>query len=185
MRASKSSFSIGRAHNDNGEHQLQRSRTRSSLDTLVIHGRVRIPSARDPAAEPFDLKVTRGLLSPGTLNVPSRIDLDVSNGQLVDAEHPQLVHPLKIGRLGQLRTSAFDGADNDGETPSRLTSATWTTISNRVFTGSSGRSFDREPADFVGEYNRLAQKHGLPRLAGSSDLGIHGRFQLSALRQYD
>ncbi len=177
MRASKSTFSIGRAQNDGSEHQLQRSRTRSSLDTLVIPGRIRIPSAREPAAVPFDLKITRELLSPGSFNVPPQADPSVPKEQLSETDQPQLVHPLKIGRLGQLRSQAFDGPD-DGETPSRFTSATWTTISNRVFTDSSGRSFEREAADFVGEYNRLAQKHGLPTIAGSPGSGVHGKVLL-------
>ncbi|KAI9698749.1 MAG: hypothetical protein M1836_003859 [Candelina mexicana] len=176
MRASKSSFAIGRAQNDQGEHQLHRSQTRSSLDTLIIHGRVRIPSARDPTAEPIDSQIARGLLNPATFNVLSRVDPNVPNGQLPETEQSQLVHPLKIGRSGQLRTPAFDGPNND-ETPSRLTSATWTTISNRVFTDSSDHSSDRVPADFAGEYNRLAQKHGLPTLMHSLDLGVHGSEQ--------
>ena len=57
----------------------------------------------------------------------------------------------------------YDGAD-DLVTESRLTSTTWSTVSHRLFSGSSGSSRTMGASYYRDEYNRLAEKHGLARL---------------------
>ena len=74
--------------------------------------------------------------------------------------------PLFYGRLtsqsGEQGLNPCDGPFDSG--PGSLpTSGTWSTISNRIFSDSSGASSFRGTQEFVYEYNRLALKHGLPR----------------------
>lgn len=62
----------------------------------------------------------------------------------------------------------YDGAD-DSLTDSRLTSTTWSTVSHRVFSGSSGSSRTMGASYYRDEYNKLAEKHRLPRLEAAPD----------------
>lgn len=62
----------------------------------------------------------------------------------------------------------YDGAD-DSPTESRLTSTTWSTVSHRIFTDSSGSSRTMGASYYRDEYNKLAQTHGLPQLEAVLD----------------
>ena len=63
---------------------------------------------------------------------------------------------------------AYDGAD-DSNTESRLTSTTWSTVSHRFFSDSSGGSRAQGASYYRDEYNELAEKYGLPRLEATLD----------------
>lgn len=67
----------------------------------------------------------------------------------------------------EARRVAYDGA-HDSSFDSRVTSTTWSTISHRVFTDSSGSSRVLGASHFFDEYNCLATQHGLPELAAGS-----------------
>ena len=62
----------------------------------------------------------------------------------------------------------YDGAD-DSNTESRLTSTTWSTVSQRFISDSSGSSRTQGASYYRDEYNKLAEKHGLPRLEATLD----------------
>ena len=62
----------------------------------------------------------------------------------------------------------YDGTD-DSNTESRLTSATWSTVSHRFFSDSSGSSRTQGASYYRDEYNELAEKYGLPRLEATLD----------------
>ena len=66
----------------------------------------------------------------------------------------------------------YDGAD-ESATESRLTSMTWSTVSHRVFSDSSGSSRTMGASYYRDEYNKLAEKHGLPRLEAAPDGTSH------------
>ena len=74
---------------------------------------------------------------------------------------PQPQAPMSSQEHTDVQT--YDGAD-DSVTESRVTSMTWSTVSNRVFSGSSGSSRTMGASYYRDEYNKLAEKHGLPRL---------------------
>ena len=58
---------------------------------------------------------------------------------------------------------SYDGVD-DSVTESRFTSTTWSTVSHRIFSDSSGSSRTMGASYYRDEYNKLAEKHRLPRL---------------------
>ena len=60
-----------------------------------------------------------------------------------------------------------DGAEDSAE--SRLTSMTWSTVSHRLFSNSSGSSRTMGASYYREEYNKLAEKHGLPPLEAALD----------------
>ena len=62
----------------------------------------------------------------------------------------------------------YDGA-NDSNTESRLTSTTWSTVSHRFFSDSSGSSRTQGASYYRNEYNKLAEKYGRPRLEATLD----------------
>ena len=57
---------------------------------------------------------------------------------------------------------------------SNKTSATWSTVSHRIFTDSTGSSRMHETLEFIELYNELALKHGLPRYAESAEAKDNG-----------
>ncbi len=65
----------------------------------------------------------------------------------------------------------YDGANDSNQIGhvSRMTSMTWSTVSQRVFSESSGSSRASRVSEFKKEYNELAEKHGLPTLTGESE----------------
>jgi hypothetical protein len=66
---------------------------------------------------------------------------------------------------------SFDGANeplDSGHTDSRMTSMTWSTVSHRIFTDSSGSSRRSGASHYLVEYNHLAEKHGLRRMPEAS-----------------
>lgn len=80
---------------------------------------------------------------------------------------PQLLAPITSQEHANVRT--YDGAD-ESASDSRLTSMTWSTVSHRVFSDSSGSSCRTMGAPYYrDEYNKLAEKHGLPRLEAALD----------------
>ena len=66
----------------------------------------------------------------------------------------------------------YDGAD-ESATESRLTSMTWSTVSHRVISDSSGSSRTMGGSYYRDEYNKLAEKHGIPRLETAPDGTSH------------
>jgi hypothetical protein len=64
--------------------------------------------------------------------------------------------------------NTYDGANDNNQTGkvSRMTSMTWSTVSQRVYSDSSGSSRASRVSEFKQEYNGLAKKHGLPTLTG-------------------
>ena len=62
----------------------------------------------------------------------------------------------------------YDGAD-DSVTESRFTSTTWSTVSHRIVSDSSGSSRTMGASYYRDEYNKLAEKHKLPRLEAAPD----------------
>lgn len=73
-----------------------------------------------------------------------------------------------VSSQGHADVQTYDGAD-DSLAESRLTSMTWSTVSHRVFSDSSGSSRTMGAPYYRDEYNKLAEKHGLPRLEAASD----------------
>lgn len=65
----------------------------------------------------------------------------------------------------------YDGAtDRSDKAPvSRMTSMTWSTVSQRVLSNSSGSSHASRASEFKHEYNELAERHGLPPMTGESE----------------
>jgi len=65
----------------------------------------------------------------------------------------------------------YDGVNDSNEAGnvSRMTSMTWSTVSQRVFSESSGSSRASRALEFKQEYNDLAEQHGLPTLIGESE----------------
>ena len=66
------------------------------------------------------------------------------------------------------RIQTYDGGYDSGQ-DSRVTSMTWSSISRRVFTDSSGSSHAIGNSHCLEEYNRLAEKRGLPQLPDTPD----------------
>ena len=83
---------------------------------------------------------------------------------------PQALTPIPSQEHTKAQT--YDGAD-DSVTESRLTSMTWSTVSHRLFSGSSGSSRTMGASSYRDEYNKLAEKHGLPRLEAAPDGQSH------------
>lgn len=67
--------------------------------------------------------------------------------------------------------NTYDGTNDrsDKEPVSRMTSMTWSTVSQRVLSDSSGSSHVSRATEFKHEYNELAERHGLPPLTGESE----------------
>ncbi|KAK3166885.1 hypothetical protein OEA41_010010 [Lepraria neglecta] len=68
---------------------------------------------------------------------------------------------------------AYDGADEPEQPgnihiPSRMTNMTWSTLSHRVLTDSTCSSRRSGASYFKDEYNQLAEKHGIRRMAAAS-----------------
>ncbi len=71
---------------------------------------------------------------------------------------------------------SFDGPPSEG---SRATSTTWSTISHRIFSNSSGNSQNRSSPKSVEEYNLLALRHGLPQFAVTPEMANTGVFSFT------
>ena len=83
---------------------------------------------------------------------------------------PQPLAPVSTQEHANVQT--YDGAD-ESVTESRLTSMTWSTVSQRIFSNSSGSSRTMGASYYRDEYNNLAEKHGLPRLEAAPDGTFH------------
>ena len=88
----------------------------------------------------------------------------------VKQQAPQTLAP--VAPQEYVNTQTYDGAD-DWTTGSRLTSTTWSTISNRFVSDSSGSSRTTGSSYYRDEFNRLAEKHGLSRLEVALDGTAH------------
>jgi len=82
----------------------------------------------------------------------------------IDAPQPaaQIVLPPTSAEHDQVQT--YDGANeapDSGHAASRMMSMTWSTVSHRIFTDSSGSSRRSGASYYLIEYNQLAEKHGL------------------------
>lgn len=67
--------------------------------------------------------------------------------------------------------TSFDGPSDalgSGRAASRMTSMTWSTVSHRLFTDSSGSSRRSGASYYLVEYNELAEKYGLRRIPETS-----------------
>jgi hypothetical protein len=199
-----------------------RLRARSSLDTFVIPGRVRLPSSKPNQA---DCQITQNLLNhsgmqPQDKQAPVRAGpyragcsknlLAVRDGSPVvrpESRNKHLVRPnvpIRVRpaitmqpppRFGSREVivvphqrprkdgykqihaftidqdAAYDGPDEPEQpahVPSRTTSMTWSTVSHRVLTDSSCSSRRSRASQYREEYNQLAEKHGLRRMAAVS-----------------
>ena len=201
-----------------------RPRTRSSLDTFLIPGRIRVPS-RDP--NPADLQITQELLNHSMKQPPSRQPRlrgpKALSGNFSEVAQTQDGSPASratsraASRTGSIRKQhhrppkhlrvrpaitlqppprfgsreiviiphrrlrndscntfqedhqkTYDGANDvleEAHLPSRMTSMSWSTLSQRIFTDSSTSTRYSEASHFLEEYNQLAEKHGLHRMA--------------------
>ena len=206
------------------ENSETRPRARSSLDTFVIPGRIRIPTKEPNQA---DLQITQGLLNHSMKQPPSnqpqfrgprRLSANLSGfpptGDGSPAPRPasraasrtgsrrkQVHRPSVVVRARPAITlqppprygsreviivphqrprrnssnnhqeshlGTYDGPDDAPEvTPlsSRMTSMSWSTLSQRVFTDSSASTRHSGASYFLDEYNQLAEKHGLRPMA--------------------
>ncbi len=79
---------------------------------------------------------------------------------------PQPLAPVSSQEHENVQT--YDGAD-ESVAGSRLTSMTWSTISHRVISDSSGSSRAMGASYYRAEYNKLAEKHRLPQLEVAPD----------------
>lgn len=82
----------------------------------------------------------------------------------------QPLPPISSQEHADIQT--YDGAD-DSVAESRLTSMTWSTVSHRLFSDSSGSSRTMGASYYREEYNKLAEKHGIPRLEATPDGTSH------------
>lgn len=71
---------------------------------------------------------------------------------------------------------SFDGARSEG---SRVTSTTWSSVSHRIFSNSSGNSQNRGSSKAVEEYNVLALRHGLPQFVVTAEIETIGVFSFA------
>ena len=200
-----------------------RPRARSSLDTFLIPGRIRVPS-RDP--NPSDLQITQELLNHSMKQPPSRqprlrgpkaLSGNFSEiartqdgspapratsragsrtGSIRKQHHRSTTHlrvrpaitlqpPPRFGSREVIivphqrprnepsisfqedHQKTYDGANDvleEPHLPSRMTSMSWSTLSQRIFTDSSTSTRHSEASYFLEEYNQLAEKHGLHRM---------------------
>lgn len=81
----------------------------------------------------------------------------------------------------QGQDQAYDGADEPEQPgnmhiPSRMTSMTWSTLSHRVFTDSTCSSRRSGASYFKDEYNQLAEKHGIRRMAAALSGALNSPF---------
>lgn len=198
-------------------------RARSSLDTFLIPGRIRVPS-RDP--NPADFQITQGLLNHNMKQPPSRhprfhgpkgLPGNLSEvAQTQDGSPAPRATSRAASRTGSIRKQphrppihsrlrpaitlqppprfgsreiivvphqrprnepsvnfqedhqkTYDGTNDvleEARLPSRMTSMTWSTLSQRIFTDSS-TSTRQSGASCLEEYNQLAEKHGLHPIA--------------------
>ena len=201
-----------------------RPRARSSLDTFLIPGRIRIPS-RDP--NPADFQITQRLLDHNMKQPPSRHSRFHGpkglSGNLSEVAQTQdgspapratsraasrtgsirkqpprppihsrlrpaitLQPPPRFGSREKIvvrhqrprnessiifhedRQKTYDGAHDvveEAHLPSRMTSMTWSTLSQRIFTDSSSSTRQSGASCYLEEYNQLAEKHGLHPIA--------------------
>ena len=201
-----------------------RPRARSSLDTFLIPGRIRIPS-RDPNTA--DLQITQELLHHSMKQPPSRQPRlrgpSALSGNFSEAAHAQDGSPAPratsraASRTGSIRKQphrppihlrvrpaislqppprfgsreiivvphqrarknpsinlqeghqeTYDGTNDvleEAHLPSRMTSMSWSTLSQRIFTDSSTSTRHSGASYFLEEYNQLAERHGLQPIA--------------------
>ena len=201
-----------------------RPRARSSLDTFLIPGRIRVPS-RDP--NPADFQIAQRLLDHNMKQPPSRHPRFHGpkglSGKLSEVAQTQDGSPAPratsraASRTGSIRKQTqrppihsrlrpaitlqppprfgsrekivvphqrprnepsiifqedhqktYDGAHDvveEAHLPSRMTSMTWSTLSQRIFTDSSTSTRRSGASCFLEEYNQLAEKHGLHPIA--------------------
>ncbi|KAH0566110.1 hypothetical protein GP486_000501 [Trichoglossum hirsutum] len=132
------------------EPLCRRSRLRASLSVSSALRKVATDVDSLPVTpESVDLRITQGLLSE---SIPATSSKGSQQGGVPSSS-----------LYGVRRASASSMQAGEPQIHSRVTSTTWSTVSNRVFTSSS-RSSGRDVSEFLAEYNRLGSKHGLPQL---------------------
>ena len=92
----------------------------------------------------------------------TRLTMPTRHLNLDDQEAPLLHQRLTSLTSEQDPRVSYDETQSINER-SRITSETWSSISRRVFTDSSGGSHIPNLSGFVAEYNRLALKHEIPQ----------------------
>lgn len=83
---------------------------------------------------------------------------------------PQPLAPISSPEY--VHVQSYDGTD-ESIAESRLTSTTWSTVSHRIISESSGSSRTMGASYYREEYNKVAEKHGLPRLKAAPDGTSH------------
>jgi hypothetical protein len=142
-------------YQQHGELRYRRSRLRASLSVSSTLRKIATDVESSSAGlELDDLRITQGLLSESGLTPLSRANTRAMSQQGNVPSSSQ--HRARHASAPSLQTG-------EPQAHSRITSTTWSTVSNRVFTNSS-QSTERDALEFLAEYNRLGSKHGLPRI---------------------
>ena len=159
MRSSKSANPIGWSTESTATRSDPTARLRTPVD-----------ASRHPAqhhAQPWtvppltDLRITQGLLNakPSTARPASSARVSSQQGRGSDGDRSLRGHSRWSSHTSQRST-----ADTSRGAGSRVTSTTWTTVSNRDIAGSS-RSDPLRLASIMSKFDGLAQGCGLPNLA--------------------
>lgn len=122
------------------------TRQKSSLDTFVIAGRTRYPSAKIPVPETIDFRIAKSLLD---------FDSAKSTKDFVDDWQAS---QQQEERGDEKRDLASSGSHH-GPASHRFSSNVRRLYLNEFGSGSEESS--RIASDFLTEYNNLAQQHGL------------------------
>jgi len=181
MRASRSSYSFAQSRDTNDNQHNRKARARSSLDTFLIPGRTRLPSSKPKVPDEFDLRTTQSLFNLEAIQIRYKpLPRTISQRIMASNSEAPLFHRRESSGTDTLLPGGFDGP-NDSTDQSRVTSTTWSTVSHRIFTDSSGSSNHRETSGFFEEYNRLAMKHGLPQFARGTEAESRGKLSPSLI----
>ncbi|KAL9100182.1 MAG: hypothetical protein Q9163_004417 [Psora crenata] len=164
--------------------QVAQSLLKSSMDALprdpppyIEHVERRSDSQRTSSASPTGGECTHDVrceageslyrLSPPTSRpVPPRTGSQ--DGLIIPHRRPHLAGRAACSQAPNHKPTTFDGPQ-DSSCESRVTSTTYSMVSRRIVTDSSGSSRAYAGSRFSDDYNHLAAKHGLPEI----DLG-HG-----------
>ena len=167
MRPSKSTFSFGRSNEGFENQNPRRARPQTSLD--VLSSTTTPQTADGVTLDPVDLKITQGLLHPYSNLLPSTTYSRANGRQSSDNHSRHSFHPQDrlSSQAGQPSTFTLSRG-----TDSRVTSSTWTTISDRIVNGSSAMA-SRSCSGFSSEYNRLAHEYGLSGIPHDQDESSH------------
>lgn len=170
MRSTRSAFTFGRIVEEKDSRRSLEAQPRYQLGvpspttkrSSAPTKRASPPTKRytDGGAipSPVDLEIAQGLLHSSTRTVPSDRSLQTLNQQPTDLDLRRSVHFKDRHSSYASQPSALS---NSHEPPSRLTSTTWSTVSNRDNTGPSMASSSRSSSVKL-KFNKLAHSDDLP-----------------------